>query len=704
MIDQAIATKLNTLTQCFESQRNIQGNFCSYCVPTEKELNQLICAPPAMAFVLETGDLYFRHGPEFWFGRLGTQEKGWNDREVDRWIRAPYSGRRAIIQATHISKTSAAALGALIQMVSTGPNAFTANKYGASYWVAIEQAYLQYINTTFVELNTLTCDTEGSKLYDIEEGDIVIETGARFVQQRSKQLDTYPKRFNYPLELVGTKAMVEGTPGLHIFYPKTRENFMDIHPERMCYVILSKDHTKGTKTLEVDVYPASVSAPQYGSNPRQWQETRTIGKHTWQYEGWDPITWDVTNFDISAPTNATPGDWYINKFFFVNVPVANAPLKITNFAFDSAGAPYPDGLKCTITLEQGYPCPVLSALGGICFDPQPYWDAIAPVRPSLSFEPIGTYGSYIDSKTITGYLRPRSTKGKLGYAWPWVTAGQSIDLFDTVDEQWGGMKGHSPLRGLSIGDYIKMPEHDNLYKVTYASKNRLENPSSFTTNKNTHPLILPLTNVYGISIGGEIEWYPNIELNPAKKDYRGTVSLLPYCPWSPPAGDMMGIPIIIDSIRPKHVTLTAPLPCDLPKGTRLNIYASCDNDMVTYAYYDYYEFAYRLAKWNRVHWEMTQEAVLKDYYRMQDFYNYAYGCYDYAKTTAMYDWFIPPFFVWKPLRQFKWDDRFNEYGGTYPEVLTEIQRRMGEILAVAATQMPGILYTDYMSVLDYRSS
>jgi hypothetical protein len=707
MNESSLVRKLDTIVTAFATERNRQAQYQHYIAYTEQELNQIITEPPAMAYVIETGDLYFLHGPEFWFGLVGTAEKRWNDREPNRWVRITYSGKRAIIQSTDISKVSAQALSTLYQMMQINPIDFVPNDYGSGYWSAIENAYKAFINTTFVELNTCTCETIGTKLYDIEEGDIVVEDGARFVQARSKKLDEDPIRFKYPFNLLSTKAMIEGTPGLHLHYATSpRPNFMSIHPERMCYVVTSKDHPKGAQTLQVSVYPASVPAPTYGVGPKQWKVNETTTTHNWAaWPGWGPQSWPLTRLSVNPPTGADPGEWYVNKFCFINFPITYAPLKVTDFSYTQRGASYPNGTKVSFTLEQGYPSPVITALSAFCIDDQPYWDAVAPVRNSFTIHTTGSFGGGINATAFNGYIRPRSTSGRLGAALssnPWIDAGKYVDLYNPVSGNWGGMKGHSVLRGLSKDDYLRMPESNVMYKVVTVNKNELENPNGITFSTKTHYLVLPFTNVYGTEIGGYIHHYPNIVLDPHATGYRGDLYVLPYCPWTPPTGDTAGIPIIIQSISKGTVTLTAPIPCSLPKGTRLNIYASQDTDLTLYSYYDYYEYAYKLAKYNKVHYEMSN--VGEAYNRLNLLYLKAKNYKKIAEQMAGADWYTPPYFELKTLKSYKWHSDFDHFGDTYPEVLAALQVRMGILTALNATSIPSVIQTEVMSILDYGKS
>jgi len=712
-MDSSLVRKLDRLYSAFATERNRQAQYQHFIAYTEQELDQIITEPPAMAYVIETGDLYFLHGPEFWFGIVGTAEKSWNDREPNRWVRITYSGKRAIIQSLDISKVSAQALATLYQMMQTGELEFVPNDYGTSYWSAIENAYKAFINTTFVEINTCTCETVGTKLYDIEEGDVIVEDGAHFVQQRSKNLDEDPIRFKYPFNLLSTKAMVEGTPGLHLHYATTpRPTFMAIHPERMCYAVTSKDHPKGTQTLQVSVYPASVPAPSYGTDPRQWKVTTTTGTHIWQYTGWPTQTWPITSLSINQPALTDPGEWYINKFCFINFPITYAPIKVTSFSYDQPGAQYPDGTKVTFTLEQGYPSPVITALSAFCTDDQPYWDAVAPVRNSFTVRPIGTYGNYINATTFHGYLNPRSKSGRLGSSWykddydshPQISAGQRVDLYNPVSGNWGGMKGHSPLRGLSINDYLRMPEHNNLYKVITVGKNELENPSGVTLNLTTHHLVAPFVNVYGTAIGGNLDHYSNYVLDPHDVGYRGDIYVMPSCPWTPPAGDTMGIPIIIQKISKGTITLTAPIPCALSKGTRLNIYASKDTNLTLYSYYDYYEYAYKLEKYNKVHFEITNASISAARNRLNLLYLKAKSYKKIAEQMAGADWYTPPYFVLKSLKSYKWHPDFDHFGDTYPEILGRMQVDLNILSTLNATAIPSVVQTEVLSVLDYGKS
>lgn len=716
-----VVNRLEQITQQYMSERNKSGNFRFLVVTTIADLDQLQLPPPAMAYVKSVGDFYFRHGPEFWFGKTGTQDKAWNDRESDKWIRAPYAGKRAIIQSTHISKLSHAAYNAIFAMILMGPKSFTGSAYGAGYWTAIEQAFIEYLNTTFIELNTGTCETEGSKLYDIEEGDITVEAenliGARFVQERSKLLNDTPTYHKYPFELLGTKSMILGTPGIHLHHTQARTNFMDIHPERMCYIVTAKDHSKGERIIQASVYPSSVPKPTLGSNPRQWIETRTKLHEKWPYypgqwpdPNWPtPQEWDKTAFNITAPTSTTPGDWYINHFCFLNIPQTLGrqnliSLKIESITYNNPSMTFPDGALITVELEQEYPSPVLSALSTITFDEQPYWDAVAPVRRGFSFEPITSFGGYINSKTITGYIKPFSTTGRAGDTWPCAIAGQSLDLFDPVNENWGHMKGHSPLRGISKNERVKMPEHDNMYRVTLTNKNRLENPSSIGLNMTTHALVRPLTNIYGEDLGGLLDYYPEITVDPGNPNYRNAMELLVYCPWTPPIDDIAGVPIIIESIKNGRITLMAPLPCNIPANTRLNVYASADTDLTLYAYYDYYEFIHRLAAYNKVTYDITTAKIAQKLAELQAFAVKVNYFKSQAELIAMSIWMSPPYYVLKELRDCLWDSSFTNFGNTYPEVQATLVNRATKLGALLATQLPPIQCVELMSILDYGKS
>ena len=685
MIDPAIINQMTALTHNFTSGRKIRGQFSHYRVLTEVELDQVIVAPPAVAYVEETNDVYFRHGPEYWFGNIGTAEKGWNDREEDRWVRATYTGKRAIIQATHLSEISSEAFSALFLILIKGPDDYEPGEYGSTYWKAVETLYLMIINTTFIELNTGTCGKEGVQLYDIAEGDICIENGAQFVQERSKLLSENPKRFGYPFNLLATKALTEGTPGLHPFFNTSREEYMSIHPERMGYVVTKQAHSKGATQLRLSVYPKSVPSPTYGTDPKRWVDRITQYPFPYFREGCGAEERQLNSLNIDLEGT----DWYLNTFCFIALPETFIPIKVNSVSY--SGGDYPYGTKVTVSLDDPYPCPLLVPLGAYCPDPQPYWNMVAPVRSAFSFKPIGIYGD-IGQTSITGYINPRSRSGRLGWTSCRTTAGNSLDLYNPAVEGWGGMRGHSPLRGLSEGDKIHMPEDNAMYDVIGVSKNPLENPSSMRLNKDTHLLEDYHVNVYGVSVGPEIEWYPQITDN--------TV-ISAWCPWTPPEGDSGGMPIIVKSISNGVATLMAPLPCDLPANTRMNLYSAKDNHMTTYAYYDYHEFCYRLAKYNKIHDDL-RDKITDEVLRLQELLRVVDAYYKEAQRLAATEWFRPPYFRLIPLRTFKWSDTFDHYGTTYPEVITNLQAQIREVWTLGQTGLPPILIDEYISILDYK--
>jgi hypothetical protein len=664
------------------------NNFAYIEVDDLSELDALRMNPPAMAFVRSIGDFYFLHTPEFWFGEVGTQEKAWVDREDNRWVRAPYSGQRALQVVTrfaHIANEARIALGGII---NDGPKNYDGTKYaqfGSNYWGAIWNIYRRIVNAPFVELNEKTCETEGTKLYDVEDGDITLDVtgeGARFIQEQTKKLDDEPlKRFGYDVTLFGSRPL-----SIIDYCGHPRISFMETHPTRCGYVVTARNHVKGESVLTLSVYPPALPTPTYGQNPKRWVEQTDQQRRVQKYDYCRNVTdeWNYHTFSRSI----SDGDWSINNFCFLNYPVAWAPIRVTGASFNYPGADYPSGTEMTISLEQGCPIPITGNILFTTIDPQPYWWAVAPVREEFTLMPTGVIGGGLGETSLRGYILPRSEKGRCGEACGIVSAGTALDLYDTAEENWGGMKGHSPLRGLSPGDYVHSKTCDTMYRVTKVQKNILENPSSMTLDKTTHHLLPPRPNAYGIMIGEYFEYYPQL-------CRREPVYMIPSIGWAEP-----GLPLLIKGLASNRVELMAPIPFDIPANTRMNIQMAADTDFALYQYYDMWEYYYKLTRYNAAKFYITYERINAEMNKLRGLLPKVYAFQDHAIVRAEWAWMLPPYYKLVPLKDMAWDPEFDEYGETYDEVIANIYARLYALESLKV-EAPNIEQTEYMSLLDY---
>jgi len=674
------------------------GNFRAYTVLQVQDLDNIHIEPPAMAFVLEEGEFYFLHGPEFWFGIAGTHGA---EREDNRWIKAPYSGMRALILASNVATIAAEATAALHVIVDDGPYNFNLDydKYGSSYWLAIENILEIIRNTTFLELNTGTDVTTGELLYDVEDGDILLDDNLYCVQERNENAPNH--LLGYPIKKIGTQPIRESIPGIQIQDQAERQSVVATHDTRIGYAVTSHAVSQGNYSIPVSVAPNSLPILKLNSDLKQWKDIRETTEVTRSGE-----TWEYTSSNLVAPTKDDPGNWPFSGGTWAALPIEQPHIKVSDVTWNNPGADWPAGAEVTITLAESCPIPLIYGQTMVCLDSQPYLSAVAPVKSSFSFEPIGDYGGYLNATTIVGRLRPRTKKARLGEI-PSLLANVRVDLYNPATENWGsgfpmsqGLKHHSPARGMRATDYVKMVEEDTMFRVNKVSANTLENPESMYLNKSMRPVEPPFTNIYGIRIGSEYWYWPNVE------NLRNLLYFTPFISNSTlPSGTY---PVLVEGIEGNFLKLAAPLPADLPANTRIDLYPSIDTDVTSYAYYDPWEYMHKLETYNVAEFDLTKAGIWSYIMTLDALSQKLARCKAVAERFAYELWMTPPYCQLKPLAELFWKPEFNvliedeSNLDKYSEALRVYNDRRSKLLALYNTYKPSAGQVEYLSILDYH--
>ena len=311
-----------------EKVHSIGGNFRFFEIVTEQDLEEIQIQPPAIAYVRKTGDFYFRHNPRYWFGNM---------EENNRWVRYSYSGKRALFRATHITELSQKCFSILAKMIALGPKGTTSADFkeigGSSgdYYQSAYNTLYGVWNPLLLEINAKTCQEEnqGVALYDIEEGDIVVEKGIYCIHNQRKNMQTVKRDFGYELKKIGIEPLREGNPGLVIQRARPKIEFTDWHSKPLNYVIC-RGASKGATVLSCATLPDSVAKGKYAGNGKQmintWDGISRGGTPSamlriptntdqptrpwaWEQEMWLTGPWEYVDIPVTNYSNIAGGTW-----------------------------------------------------------------------------------------------------------------------------------------------------------------------------------------------------------------------------------------------------------------------------------------------------------------------------------------------------------------------------------------------------------
>lgn len=664
-------------------------NYRFFEVTYEDELAQIKIAPPAIAYVRSVGDFYFRHGPEYWYGRVGTPEANFIDREDDRWVRGQFSGGRGLMRATRIEYLNVIAGQKLSQLISEGRRRFDPTKYDeistGGFWKVAKDLWYLHHNFQFVELNEQAAGTEGVRLYDIKDGDIAVESQGRSwcVQEKTKNLGSPRTYYDRELQLIGQRPLVEGTPGLHIQKAKEQEERVTLtesHPERLGYVIAQQDIPKGATSFKAAIHPDSLPRAVIGGG-KDW----ILDDDRGEFSG-------TPSPGVSVPKKKDqPGrPWNVRKFAWLQTPDPSVELAVTGFSPPSSGH-MPGALAATISLEQGCPVPLLG--GGSVYSKSNESYFLPPASRSFGWMPTGVYGGQFGETDLSVRVRGRAAEHiDIGSdQWGPVPGDKRIRMYWSWIE-WAGRRRFSRLRGIKEDDLVSIDNYNHLYRVGEVEKNKLDNP-----------LYITLAEELKYRVGGGSQTLDGIWISSAQMNW--VVGSLPdnaYCSfhgWPAPDGTV-GVPLIIKNFNFNTVNLLAPVAKDIPAGTKLPIWLSTDLDSVTYAYHDFYQFMYELEQWIQFDEIITREAVIKKQEEVAEVQAQLSRELAKAKDEAAYFWYHPPYYVNRRLDDW-FPDWAGKYGGTFAEAgltLAEIQKGLAKLLN---TRPPTWAHEEYISLIRY---
>lgn len=663
-------------------------NFKFYEVTYESDLTTLNVEPPAIAYVRSVGDFFFRHGPEYWFGRAGSPEANFSDRENNRWVRGQYSGGRGLMRATNMEYLPTIAQGLLAQLIANGVKGFDATKYAdlatGDFWKVAESLWYLSHNFQLVELNEQATGMEGIRLHDIHDGDIAVESGSRAwcVQAKTKNPDLIDKYYGRELLLIGQKPVIEGTPGIHIQKAKeVRLEITESHPERIGYVIATADIPKGAMSFTAAVHPDSLPLATTGGG-KQWISTNMSDT-----EGY-PVP------SLRAPFQAEQAGkpWNLRRFAWLQTPDQSVELKVIKYSPPSSGR-MPDCLNATITLEQGCPVPLLN--GGSVYGKTDKAMYVAEPGRSFSWMPRGIYGGYFNETEIN--IRVGATASEnmdIGPDQQGPFKGErTIDMF----KSWINVIGHrrfSHLRGINTKDFVSIENYNHVYAVRKVINNNLQNPITIVLSEGL------LADVGG---GTQQEdtgmWLSNHEMC----WIIGELPPNPHCSfygWNAPDGTN-GIPLVVKNLNFNHVSLIAPVAKMIPAGTKMPIWISSDLDTVTYAYYDFYAFMFELEQWINYSEKITRSAVIDKLLEIRNIQDEEWArAYTIAENNAATFWYNHPYYVNRCLDDWL-PDSLKKYGDTF----VGASRRLGEIAGglsrLLNTKAPAWNHEEYISLISY---
>ena len=661
-------------------------NYNFFEVTYGAELEELTVKPPAIAYVREIGDFFYRHGPEYWFGRVGTPPD-FSDREDDRWVRSQYSGARGLTRATSIEYLPAIARGMLAQLVFEGKRKFDRTQYdelarGSFYSVAEDLWYLVH-NFQLVELNEQTIGTEGERLHDIADGDIVVESQGRVwcVQEKTKSLDSSLDAYGREVTLLGQRPLIEGTPGVHVQKAvESRPEIYSSHPERIGWIVNKNDIPVGAMSFSASILPDSLphGLERGGS---QWVEDndRSI------YAG-EPSP------GVTAPTDR--GNWHLQKFAWLQTPDLTVSVPVSGFTPPSEGR-MPQALNATLELEQGCPVPLISGgtVSGVNYD---NW-FIPPPSGKFGWMPRGTYGGGLNETSIPIQVRgSRHEYIDIGSDQVGPEVGdRKLNLYDSWINPIGKRR-FSNLRGIQEGDLVSISNYNHLYRVAVVKNNQvtLTNPQEITLGSGL------LRNVGGGFQNLDGIWLSNVQVYWVHT-YLPTNPVVTFNGWTAP-DDTRGIPLIIRSISQRTVSLMAPVAKLIPAGTRMPIWMSSDLDTVTYAYYDLHEFMFDLEQWVNYTENNIKEGIDEALEDLLEEGRELSEDLSLAREKAGGFWFTRPFYINRCLDDWLPRGWVNRYGvNTFAEVGLALAAKRAELTKLYGIEPPSWDSVEYMSLLRY---
>lgn len=641
-----------------------------YEVVLEADLNDINVAAPAIAFVRQTGDFYFRHEAAYWAG-VST--------EAGRWVRSPFSGGRAMLRATTMGVVSQKAGTQLYRLVGTDPEKFDPTKFEniGGYWEVIKTALRRIRNDWFLELNTKECQDEdvGPLLYDIAEGDIVIEVGndPRFVQEELLGADTL-RQDNYDLHKLSTRPIKLGTPGIHLQYAHAAASPFSMHPERIGYIVLSAEAPKGATSLSVNIFPASLPKGEYESR-QEWVVDNSFN---------DGISYNPSP-RVTAPTQ---GPWAHRKMAIIPAPYGSVKIPVSYEGL--AGGQMQAAL--TTTLEFADPLPFPIYMPGNAMQ-QPTTLYIPDRTSSFIWAPIGAHGGGMGQTELQVQIGHQGEE-YIDCGGPGGLPGglTRIPLY----RSWIGPVGqrrHSNLRGIKAEDYVTFAGDPIMYKVVAVENNRLEEPSAIIISpKREAPFPAQSSTLDGI-------WLSEITVFRYDGFDRGGLEAT-LLGWPFPNGEVRA-PLLVKGSGDGIIRLWAPIAEAIPIGTRLPIYVTTDLDTATFAYHDDYEFQYQLERYNNITYKITREKIGEALEKIGDLLAALTAAEENAEIKASTYWFSPPYYVNKDINEFFPTSKFGQFGATFAEANATLTARGAELRDLLRQGPPSIGLVEFISLINY---
>jgi len=640
-----------------------------------EELEAINIDPPAIAYVRKVGDFYMRHDPSYWFGAPGTPAK---------WIRSAFSGGQGMIRATEIGYLSGIAQSKLSQLIREGTRNFNSSNYSdyasGGFWSVAKQLWLLAHNFNLVELNERTAGDQGDMLYDIYDGDIVVENNSKAYCVQNRTRTSGKKIYKRDLIRLGMKPLVQSTPGIHVQKRvKDRADIKDTHEEPIGYIVNKNTIPKGATSFYAAIYPGSVPRPETG-NGKAWEAG----------SDWFPNS--EPDVDVVPPSLATQTDkpWSLRNFAWIQAPYETAKLAVTNYSAPSPGIT-PVAFNASITLEQGCPIPLTSILE-IKTDSKQSW-YVGPPDRDFSVMPLGQYGGGLNQTTLSIRVLPRS------FEYIDIGSDQEGPLIGenrlSMYKSWinaAGKRRFSYFRGITKDDLIVLTNNSYMYGISEVKKNKLQNPTEIILSEGLKENIgrgratldgIWIANVTPYWVNGLLPEEPVVE-------FRG---------WEAPDGNK-GIPMIIKSINNTTVNLMAPVAEEIPAGTKMKVWASKDVNTVTYAYYDFYDFIHSLEQYLLVTEDIGRANIVAKMTEVSKKLEQLDLAKEKANKIGGDRWYRKPYYVNTLLDNYL-PAEFQRYGGTF----LEAQDKFGEILTglgdLWRTKPPTWNNVEYTSLINY---
>ena len=517
----------------------------------------------------------------------------------------------------------------------------------------------------------------------MEAGKVILANSQIYCVQ--DQIEPDVELFGHAVEKIAVPAMVQGETGIHIQDRQYRKDFFTWHDEPIGFVVVKKDAHKGDTSLKVYTTPESVGT-KVNQNCKQVTYTEPSATFSacvngpersnkpWKYtnEMWLTGPWPYVDIELHTAEKTGSGDW-------------------------------PEGLNHTLTFVDPIPMPLTH---GTCayYRTNEWW--LPPVVPGFGWVVLGDYAGTIGKTSID--VRIYTQAGAEYTMFTHERGATKINLFKPWTMLPSSQRRHSNLRGIAPGDqvifendsfrasslpYGNVPIEDwdlrpfskQIYTVTEVSETETQNPNWIKISPGLQRALYDaMTDLQNpMALGNLCYWIPAAS---TWRNYQTESWKLRCFGWTDGHGKT-GVPIYVKNVVGKTLNLLAPLPGDIPAGTKMYMWSAVDNETMTYAYHDPFSYAYNIFLDKRI--DDLQADAAEYNSQLDREYNHYTNLLGKAMEAGKRLWFTPPFYE---------NMNLNDYAGIdFQKTFEDIAARRINI------ERPRSSDIEYISLLNYRN-